>query len=216
LASIYALLTKNEAGTFLAQGPVKKLDSFTVNISKPGRPIFVPRTGQHDPPKEKGLFMLPQLIRFFTVFSLLVATAGHAESKTYSVFDIKKTLPLHGKQQTFRDYYVNLGSKDGAKAGSILAVYRRQGVVDYYRNVLHDDLLVPVAHMKIIMAQKTMSVARVESLTSAKQIPVVEFNAVMMGDRVELVVLQTLKSPKPHKNRIQSNVKKLRTIASRN
>jgi hypothetical protein len=169
------------------------------------------------PPTEKGLFMVPTLKGLFFCFILLATCYASADSKTYSVFDIKKTTPLHNNQKVFRDYYVNLGSDQGAKAGSILAVYRRQGVVDYYRNVLHDDLLVPVAHMKVIMAQKTMSVARLESLTPAKQIPVLEFNAVMLGDRVQLVELEILKKPKSQKaKRAQTSSKKLGTIASRN
>jgi hypothetical protein len=124
--------------------------------------------------------------RVLILLVLAMSFTAQAGEKTYSVFDIKKTVPLNDHQKTFRDFYVNIGSEQGVKVGSILAVYRRQGVVDYYRNVLHDDLLVPVAHMRVIMAQKGMSVARIESLTPAKQIPVVEFNTVMLGDRVEL------------------------------
>lgn len=137
--------------------------------------------------------MLSRLVRlsFLAVVGVLVsissANAAEPSAPVYSVFDLKQTVPLNNKQKVFRDYYVNLGSDQGAKAGSILAVYRRQGVVDYYRNTLHEDLLVPVAHMKIIQAGKTMSVARLASITPSKQIPVVEFNSVMMGDRVELV-----------------------------
>jgi hypothetical protein len=134
--------------------------------------------------------MLSQLVRLslFIIFGLsILPKSVFAADPIYSVFDIKKTIPLSSHQKIYRDFYVNLGSDQGAKAGSILAVYRRQGVVDYYRNTLHEDLLVPVAHMKVIQASQTMSVARLESITPSKQIPVVEFNSIMMGDRVELV-----------------------------
>ncbi len=134
--------------------------------------------------------MLSQVLRlslFIVIGVSIMPKAVFAADPVYSVFDIKKTIPLNSYQKVYRDFYVNLGADQGAKAGSILAVYRRQGVVDYYRNTLHDDLLVPVAHMKVIQAGKTMSVARMESLTPSKQIPVVEFNSIMMGDRVELV-----------------------------
>ena len=134
--------------------------------------------------------MLSQVFRlglFIIIGTSLMPKSGFAADPVYSVFDIKKTIPLDSHQKIYKDFYVNLGADQGAKPGSILAVYRRQGVVDYYRNTLHEDLLIPVAHMKVIQAGKTMSVARVESITSSKQIPVVEFNGIMMGDRVELV-----------------------------
>src|SRR5579864_2290696 len=105
--------------------------------------------------------MLSQLFRIslFIVLGLsIMPKSVFAADSVYSVFDIKKTIPLNSHQKVYRDFYVNLGSDQGAKAGSILAVYRRQGVVDYYRNTLHEDLLVPVAHMKVIQAGKTMSV----------------------------------------------------------
>jgi len=133
--------------------------------------------------------MVSQRLRLITLAALAVFcfnTASRAADRTYSVFDIKKTFALKDKQKTYRDYYINIGTEQGAKSGSIVAVYRRQAVVDYSRNTLHDDLLIPVAHLKIVMAQKSMSVARLESIAPARQIPVVEFNAVMLGDRVEL------------------------------
>lgn len=136
------------------------------------------------------------------VIGIIVSANSALAAEAYSVFDIKKTIPLNSHQKVYRDYYVNLGSEQGARPGSILAVYRRQGVVDYYRNTLHDDLIVPVGHMKIIQAGKDMSVARLESLVSAKQIPVVEFNSIMLGDRVEL------QAEKPRK-------KVIRTVAGR-
>jgi hypothetical protein len=139
--------------------------------------------------------MLSQVLRislFIIIGVSILPKSVFAADPVYSVFDIKKTIPLNSHQKVYRDFYVNLGADQGAKAGSILAVYRRQGVVDYYRNTLHEDLLVPVAHMKVIQAGKTMSVARMESVTPSKQIPVVEFNSIMLGDRVELVAENTV------------------------
>jgi len=138
--------------------------------------------------------MRPQV--FLSLILLVVGSYAQAADSVYSVFDIKKTMPINGRQKVYKDFYVNMGEDQGVKPGSILAVYRRQGVVDNFRNVLHEDLLIPVAHMKVIQSSQTISIARLESVTPARQIPVVDFNNVMLGDRVELVTGKAKKADK--------------------
>jgi hypothetical protein len=135
-------------------------------------------------------FMMSRSFKIITGFLSLSITLlslpSFGADPIYSVYDIKKTLPLHEREKVYRDYYVSMGTDAGVKMGSILAIYRRQGTVDQMHNENHDDLAVPIAHIKVIQAGKTMSVARLESLVPKKQIPVLEFNTVMLGDRAEL------------------------------
>ena len=128
------------------------------------------------------------LISLVTLLSvnLLTASKSQAQEKEFTVFDVRKTLPLNDEQKVFKDYYVNIGSESGVKAGTILEVYRKVPVIDIYRNKAQGDLVIPVAHLRVIQSQKTMSVARVETVANPKDIPVVQFEAVMMGDRVQV------------------------------
>src|SRR5205823_4199211 len=124
---------------------------------------------------------------FPLLFILLAAAASaHAHPSDFIVFDVRKTLPLHDGEQVYRDYYVNIGTETGVRAGSILAVYRRIPVVDVYRNKAQGDLIVPVGHLRVIHSQKTMSVCRLAGRASESQVPVMDYEAVMMGDRVEI------------------------------
>jgi hypothetical protein len=128
------------------------------------------------------------------------APTAHAQSqnqaKQYTIFDIRRNLPLKENETVYRDYYVNLGADEGVKEGAILSVYRRVPVTDIYRNKTHADLVVPIGHMKVILAQKSMSVAREASLVDQAQIPVVQYEKIMLGDRVEVALAPTQQEPK--------------------
>jgi len=120
-------------------------------------------------------------------FALLIPSSrAMAYEKEFTVFDMRKTLPLHDDDPVYRDYYVNIGSDSGVQVGAILAIYRHVPVIDIYRNKAEGDLVVPIGHMKVIQVQKSMSVCRVASIASEKQIPVVQYETVMMGDQVRV------------------------------
>jgi hypothetical protein len=127
------------------------------------------------------------ILTVVTFTQIINIESALARPKEYSVFEIRKTLPLSENEPVYRDYYINMGTDDGLRVGNYVSVHRHSPVIDIYRNKAQDDLIVPLAHMKVIHAQKTMSVARVVSHTNPEQIPVVQFEQVMLGDRVELV-----------------------------
>lgn len=132
----------------------------------------------------KSIFVILSALILAQLFNINEALA---RPKDYSVFAIRKNLPLHDNEPIFRDYYINLGTDEGMRVGQYVAVKRRVPVIDIYRNKAQDDLIVPIAHLKVIHAQKSMCVARLASQVSPEQIPVVQFEQVMLGDRVELV-----------------------------
>ena len=124
-------------------------------------------------------------LAFISIFSLSISTFAQS-SRTYAVFDVRKSLPLKDKDTIQKDYYVNLGTEHGAKVGSILSVKRRLPVIDVYRNQAQGDLVIEIAKLKVIHTQSTMSVGRLMSVVNPKNIPVVQYESLMMGDQVEL------------------------------
>jgi len=122
-------------------------------------------------------------ILFVNAVFIIVAPRSKAD---FTVFDTRKTLTLSDAEPVYRDYYVNIGKGDGVREGSILDVYRKIPVVDIYRNKTPGDLVIQIARLKVIHAQDQMSVARIYQEENSKNIPVVQFEKVMLGDRVEL------------------------------
>ena len=131
----------------------------------------------------------------FTAALLFTTHRTFAGVKDFVIFDMRKTLPLNDRQAVQRDYYINMGEEYGAKVGALLDVYRRVPVVDIYRDKPQGDLLVKVGQLRIIHTQKSMSVTRLVGLSDPKNIPVVLFESVMLGDRVEVAENQAVEEP---------------------
>ena len=108
------------------------------------------------------------------------------EAKDVTVFDVRRPLAMENNENPEKDYFFNAGSNDGLKKGMLVVVTRRQALYDQYLNKSPGDLVVPVGLLRIIHVQPDMSVARLESLQSRKHTPNVEFEAVMVGDKIDL------------------------------
>jgi hypothetical protein len=85
-----------------------------------------------------------------------------------------------------KDYFINAGENDGLKRGMLVMVNRRQALYDQYQNKSPGDLVVIVGQLRIIHVQGEISVARLEKLMSRDNMPTLDFDAVMMGDKVDL------------------------------
>lgn len=122
-------------------------------------------------------------VLFLGIFLTVSVQAGN---KDFRIFDLRKSLPLTEKEISYFDYYLSMGEDHGVKAGDVINVYRRVPLVDNYRTINHDDMQIAVAQLKVIYTQKTMSIGRVIKRKRPENMPVLEFEKIMVGDRVEL------------------------------
>ena len=63
---------------------------------------------------------------------------------------------------------------------------RRHSLYDPYLNKSPGDLVVLVGQLRIIHVQDDMSVARLENIEGRQSLPTIEFDAIMVGDKVDL------------------------------
>jgi len=120
------------------------------------------------------------------IFLLIIFLSSISFAKDVTVFDVRRPLAMDDSQHTPKDFYINAGSNDGMKVGMIVAVQRRQALYDVYQNKSPGDLVVMVGQLRIIHVQAEISVARLESITKNDESPAVDFDAVMVGDKVDL------------------------------
>jgi hypothetical protein len=116
---------------------------------------------------------------------LVLTFSLHAFSRDLSIFSVQKSLPLDPKEPVYHDYYIDGGSDEGLQIGQLVTVVRRIPMHDVTRNKPLGDMHLPVAKLKIIYAQRGSSVARVVSLYSDQKRPIVDYNSVMVGDKVQ-------------------------------
>lgn len=115
-----------------------------------------------------------------------VITVAPARAQEVTVFDVRKNLPMSDDEPVYRDFYINAGSNAGIKSGMIITVIRKRALYDPYQNNNPSDLSVPVGELKVIHVQKDMSVARLHRTFDRDNMPILEFNFILVGDRLDL------------------------------
>ncbi len=120
------------------------------------------------------------------IFVLINLMVTPSFAKDVTVFDVRRPVAMENNETPEKDYYINAGSAAGLKPGVIVNVNRRHNLYDQYQNKSLSDLVVTVGQLRIIYVQEDMSVARLEKIYGRENIPVLEFDAVMTGDKVDM------------------------------
>lgn len=109
-----------------------------------------------------------------------------AHAKEGTVFEVRRPVALDSNDKPPKDFFINVGSKDGLKVGMLVMVNRRQSLYDIYLNKSAEDLVVNVGQLRIIHVQPDLSVARLENIENREALPVLDYDAIMVGDKVDL------------------------------
>lgn len=120
----------------------------------------------------------------FIAALFLTSTAAFADG--HQVFGVKSDFPLADDQKMFRDVYVNLGTSQGVKDGSLLDVFRTMTTVDEINQRVGRNITFKIARLKVIHAEGDVAVARVEKFLSPETIPTGTYTNVVVGDQVEI------------------------------
>ena len=124
-----------------------------------------------------------------SLIPFVLAASGTTWAADASVFDVRKTLPLEDGEVAYRDFYINAGSEIGLKRGTYVTVVRQVPVHDSVKNKAQATLTVPIAKIHIIHVEPRLSVARLHSDIGNDERVGVEYEAVMIGDQLDLSTL---------------------------
>lgn len=117
---------------------------------------------------------------------LLISFFTFITATEFKVFYVKKEFDFGNSKNLQKDFYVNIGSKDGIKKDAILNVYRKNQVVDTTSESKVYATKILVAKLKVISVDSEFSIARLSSLADLSQNPIAGYTQVMVGDLVEL------------------------------
>ncbi len=117
---------------------------------------------------------------------ILMLFVSEGFSQDLTIFDSRRPVSLTSKHSTYRDFYINGGVEHGVKRGMILTVTRRLTLYDTYRANSPKEIMVEVGRVKIIHAQKGLSVARHFGSFSRANKAVLENDFIMVGDKVDM------------------------------
>ena len=120
-----------------------------------------------------------------TVLLTLSPLSRDARADEHFIYSVMRGLDFGNPgEQPQRDYYVNLGTNQGVRAGDKLEVLRRVATYDVPSQKLYKDLTFPFATLKVIHAESNAAIARLEELSPPEKTPVLSPSAVMVGDLV--------------------------------
>ncbi len=134
------------------------------------------------------LSMVGRIFRAICLYGSLMALSysnlTFAEEPT--IFDMRKPVTLSDSDPVYRDFYINGGIESGLQPGMLVNVQRKVTLYDNYQNRSPGELIVAVGKVKIIHAQKGISVARHYSDFDRKDRPTLEDEYIMIGDRLDV------------------------------
>lgn len=134
-----------------------------------------------------------KLARAFIVFVFL-CLGSKVQAKEITIFDVRKSLPLSDAEVVYRDFYINAGTEKGLSPGLVVNVTRRTSLYDAYQNRSPGELTVPVGQVEIIHVQKGLSVARETAVFSRENLPLLDYEHIMIGDFLDMSSAKRVKS----------------------
>ena len=130
----------------------------------------------------------------FLLFSVLEVQVQAADGEAV-VIEVKKNIQLSKNDKIFKNFFINGGENLGLKKGYRVDVLRRVPFHDPLKNISVGDIRVKVGELEIIHADRLLSVARQISLENPEDRPVLDYEAVMVGDRLDLASSRAPKTP---------------------
>lgn len=128
------------------------------------------------------------LMIFLVSFSLHVRV--RAVGVEAIVVEVRKSIPLTKDEVPQKNYFIHGGPNIGLTPGTVVDVTRRVPVHNSLLRKSIGDLHVKVAEVEIMFADGEVSVARLLDLNQDRNKPLLDYETVMVGDRLDLSTLR--------------------------
>lgn len=123
------------------------------------------------------------LISFF--FGVMIPAPKAGLASEYMVYSVFRGLNLGGtEEQPLKDFYINMGSKQGVQEGMTLQVFRKTATYDVTNEHFYRDVVFPIALVKVIHVEPQTAVARLDKMLPPDQTPSISPRTIMAGDLV--------------------------------
>ena len=123
------------------------------------------------------------------VFSLISVNV-YAAQQDAVVIEVRKKVKLHDSEKVYADYFIKGGMNLGLQNGVLVSVVRRVPVHDPFDNASVGDFFVKVADIEIIQADEKKSIGRLIEIDRREARPMLTYDAVMIGDRLDLTTMR--------------------------
>jgi len=122
---------------------------------------------------------------FFGILTLLVALhTPTVSARSFMIYSVAMDLPMGVDNEVLKkNFYVNLGSKQGVRKGTLLDVFRIISVLDPYDNRKRVNHRVKIGELKVLHANDDAAITAFHKKED-KDMPVLELDQFIVGDHV--------------------------------
>jgi len=118
---------------------------------------------------------------------ILILVVLSFDASAASIVQVSRRLRMSSKEPLpAKDFFFDLGVKDGLRDGDVVAVYRELPVMNGLAGMPEHLLRVPMGEIRVVTAGERVSVGRVHTAREAADLPAMESQSFMMGDVVQL------------------------------
>ena len=130
-----------------------------------------------------------RFININVLIILFLFTASMGLARDYIIYSIVQDIPMGIQQEVIKkNYYINIGTKQGLDTGATLDVYRTISRLDPYENKQRYNYNVKIGELEVLHAEDEASIAQLGMLRNDKGTPLFEINDFMIGDHVKVQV----------------------------
>ncbi|AYF43191.1 MULTISPECIES: hypothetical protein [Halobacteriovorax] len=105
----------------------------------------------------------------------------------YMIYSVEHELPMtNDVSEIQKNYYVNIGEKQGIKNGTLLDVYRIIILNDPYDKERRYRHKMKVGQLEVIHHDGDTSIAITKNFNSEEKRPILEISSFMVGDQVSV------------------------------
>lgn len=113
-----------------------------------------------------------------------------AFARDYIIYSISQDFPMGTPQEVLKkNFYVNIGKKQGLQSGTLLEVYRAISQNDPYKDKLSYHHSVKIGELKVIHTEDENAISTFHAdLASAADTPQLDIAKFMVGDKITVKV----------------------------
>lgn len=126
------------------------------------------------------------LIFTLAFFGIVLPEPMSHAAPEHIVFGMKTEIAMSTTDKPRKDYYMNIGTNQGVKQGTVLDVFRTVTTTDDINNRSAANIVFKVAKVKVIHAENEISVGRIAEILPPVDVPIGAFPTVVVGDRVSV------------------------------
>ena len=111
-----------------------------------------------------------------------------ANANDYIIYSIVQNIPMDSTDTPKKNYYINMGEKQGIRPGTVLDVVRSINRSDPYESKKRYNYKVKIGELKVIHAEANAAIGSINKIRNEEKDPLFEIEKLMIGDKVTVKV----------------------------